>query len=51
MTVVSRKEKEYNQNEVEVMFKRTIGKLTQDKQSALIVLRDSEHQLIKSELL
>lgn len=51
MQFVSRKLKEYEGNEIEIMFKRTIGKLTQENKSALVAIRDSEHQLIKSELL
>jgi len=51
MKNTSRRFKEYEKDEVEIAFKRTIGKLTMEKQNALIVIRDENHQLIKSELL
>lgn len=51
MQVVTRKSQEYDEKEIETTYRRTIGKLTQEKKSALVCHRNEAHELIKSELL
>lgn len=51
MRVTNRKSQEYDEKEIETTYRRTIGKLTQEKKCALVCHRNEEHELIKSELL
>lgn len=45
----SRKLVHYPVDEAKIMYARTINKFKEDKKSALICLREENHQLIKSE--
>lgn len=47
----SSKQVHYTEKEAAEMYLRTINKLKQEKKSALIQLRDEQHQLIKCERL
>lgn len=47
---VSRKMQEYKKEEIEVMFKRTIGKMMTQKTESMVCMRDDNHDLIKTEM-
>lgn len=47
----SRKLQHYSEEEAMVIYQRTINKLKEDKKTALICLREENHNLIRSEWL